>query len=80
MHPSFSIGPRNDGGMKLKSNRGKLERANVERANEIFDILYKDNQLRIIGRHRFSSKEELKGRDYCKWHSTYTCQQILCNF
>ena len=36
----------------------------VERVNEIFDILYKANQLRIIGRHRFSSKEELKGKDY----------------
>jgi hypothetical protein len=35
----------------------------VERADEIFDILYKANQLKIIGRHRFPSKEELKGRD-----------------
>ena len=38
----------------------------VERADEIFDILYKANQLRIIGRHRFPSKKELRGRDYCK--------------
>jgi hypothetical protein len=38
----------------------------VEKADEIFDILYKTNQLKIIGRHRFPSKEELKGRDYCK--------------
>jgi hypothetical protein len=44
----------------------------VKKADEIFDILYKANQLKIIGRHRFPSKEELKGRDYCKWHSTYT--------
>jgi hypothetical protein len=44
----------------------------VEKADEIFDILYKANQLKIIGRRKFPSKEELKGRDYCKWHSTYT--------
>ena len=44
----------------------------VEKADEIFDILYKANQLKIIGRHRFPSKEELKRRDYYKWHSTYT--------
>jgi hypothetical protein len=38
----------------------------VERADEIFDILYNAKQLRIIGRHRFPSKEELKRRDSCK--------------
>jgi hypothetical protein len=32
----------------------------VERADEIFDILYKANQLSIVERHRFPSKEELK--------------------
>ena len=51
---------------------------NVERANEIFDILYKVNQLSIIGRHRFLSKEELKGRGYYKWHSTYTHATKSC--
>ena len=44
----------------------------VEKMDEIFDIVYKANQLKIIGRHRFPSKEELKERDYYKWHSTYT--------
>ena len=44
----------------------------MEKADEIFDILYKANQLKIIGRHRFPSNEESKGRDYYKWHSTYT--------
>ncbi len=34
--------------------------------------------MRIIGRHRFPSKEELKGRDYCKWHSTYTHATKSC--
>uniref|UniRef100_A0A2N9FWA1 Retrotransposon gag domain-containing protein n=1 Tax=Fagus sylvatica TaxID=28930 RepID=A0A2N9FWA1_FAGSY len=50
----------------------------IEKADEIFDILYKANQLKIIGRHRFPSKEELKGRDYCKWHSTYTHATKSC--
>ena len=50
----------------------------VEKADEIFDILYKANQLRLIGRHRFPSKEELKGKDYCKWHSTYTHATKSC--
>jgi hypothetical protein len=50
----------------------------IEKTDEIFDILYKANQLKIIGRHRFSSKEELKGRDYCKWHSTYTHATKSC--
>ena len=31
-----------------------------------------------MGRHRFPSKEELKGRDYCKWHSTYTHATKSC--
>ena len=34
--------------------------------------------MKIIGRHRFPSKEELKGRDYCKWHSTYTHATKFC--
>jgi hypothetical protein len=38
----------------------------VERVDEIFDILCKANHLRIVGRHIFPSKEELKGRDYYK--------------
>ena len=50
----------------------------MEKADEIFDILYKANQLKIIGRHRFPSKEELKGRDYYKWHSTYTHATKSC--
>jgi hypothetical protein len=50
----------------------------VEKADEIFDILYKANKLKIIGRHRFPSKEELKGRDYYKWHSTYTHATKSC--
>jgi hypothetical protein len=50
----------------------------VERADEIFDILYNAKQLRIIGRQRFPSKEGLKGRDYCKGHSTYTHAIKLC--
>ena len=50
----------------------------VEKADEIFDILYEANQLKIIGRHRFPSKEELKGKDYCKWHNTYTHATKSC--
>jgi hypothetical protein len=48
----------------------------VERVDEIFDILYNAKQLRIIRRHRFPS--ELKGRDYYKWHSTYTHATNSC--
>jgi hypothetical protein len=50
----------------------------VEKVDEIFDFLYKANQLKIIRRHRFPSKEKLKGRDYCKWHSTYTHATKSC--
>ena len=50
----------------------------LEKADEIFDILYKANQLRIIRRHKFPFKEELKGRDSCKWHSTYTHATKSC--
>jgi hypothetical protein len=34
--------------------------------------------LRITVRNRFFSKKELKGRDYCKWHNTYTHATKSC--
>ncbi|XP_051140068.1 uncharacterized protein LOC127257654 [Andrographis paniculata] len=48
------------------------------KADEIFDILLTDGQIRIPKGQRLATKEEIKGRPYCKWHNSFTHNTSQC--
>ena len=43
----------------------------VAKTEEIFDFLLKDKFLTLPTYHKILSREELKGREYCKYHNSY---------
>ncbi|XP_051118544.1 uncharacterized protein LOC127242877 [Andrographis paniculata] len=67
---------------KLKPLPGTEEREqptfDVSKADEIFDILLADRQIRIPKGQRLATKEEIKGRPYCKWHNSFTHYTNQC--
>ncbi|XP_051127700.1 uncharacterized protein LOC127249109 [Andrographis paniculata] len=67
---------------KLKPLSGTEEREqptfDVSKADEIFDILLADGQIRIPEGQRLATKEEIKGRPYCKWHNSFTHYTNQC--
>jgi hypothetical protein len=51
----------------------------VDRANELFDILLESKYIILPDpRHKIFSKEELRGREHCKWHSSFTHSTNNC--
>ena len=45
----------------------------VDRADELFDILLESKYISLLDpRHKIFSKEELWGREHYKWHSSFT--------
>lgn len=43
----------------------------VSKANEIFDFLVKDKFITFLADHQVPKKEELKGKEYCKYHNSF---------
>jgi hypothetical protein len=51
----------------------------VDRANELFDILLESKHISLADpRHKIFSKEEFRGREHCKWHSSFTHSTNNC--
>ena len=44
---------------------------NIFKANQIFDHLLKDQQIKLPNGHKIPLSEELKNKKYCKWHLSY---------
>ncbi|KAK1604301.1 hypothetical protein QYE76_027974 [Lolium multiflorum] len=44
----------------------------VTKAEQIFDLLLKEKQLKVPEGHKISTAQELNGKPYCKWHNTFT--------
>ena len=44
----------------------------IEWSNRIFDIFLEARLIKVHPKHKMPSKEELWGRDYCKWHNSYS--------
>ncbi|XP_051127339.1 uncharacterized protein LOC127248840 [Andrographis paniculata] len=67
---------------KLKPLPGTEEREqptfDVSKADEIFDILLADGQIRISKEQSLATKEEIKERPYCKWHNSFTHYTNQC--
>lgn len=38
----------------------------LNKADQIFDILLEAKQIKLIGRHKILTHEELRAKDYCK--------------
>ena len=53
----------------------------VTKAEQIFDLLLKEKQLKLPENHKLPTAQELQGRLYCKWlhsftHSTGECKEL----
>ncbi|KAK1619151.1 hypothetical protein QYE76_024668 [Lolium multiflorum] len=44
----------------------------VTKAEQIFDLLLKEKQLKVPEGHKIPTVQELNGKPYCKWHNTFT--------
>ena len=44
----------------------------VAKAEQIFDLLLKEKQLKRPENHKLPTTQELQGRPYCKWHHLFT--------
>jgi uncharacterized protein YodC (DUF2158 family) len=42
------------------------------KVEQIFDLLLRENQLKLPEGHKFPTTQELQGRYYCKWHHLFT--------
>ena len=47
-------------------------RLDVAKAEQIFDLLLKEKQLKLPENHKLPTTQELQGRLYCKWHHSFT--------
>ena len=52
------------------------------KAEQIFDLLLKERQLKLLENHKLPMTQELQGRLYCKWHHSFThatndCKALL---
>jgi hypothetical protein len=45
---------------------------NKSKVEQIFDLLLRENQLKLSEGHIFPTAQELQGRPYCKWHHLFT--------
>ena len=43
----------------------------VAKAEQIFDLLLKEKQLKLPENHKLPMTQELQGRPYCKWHHSF---------
>src|SRR4051812_34905363 len=44
----------------------------VSKAEQIFDLLMKEKQLKLPEGHKIPTAQEMNGRPYCKWHHSFT--------
>ena len=44
----------------------------VSKAEQIFDLLLKEKQLKLTDGHNVPTAQEINGRPYCKWHNSFT--------
>ena len=43
----------------------------ISKANQIFDALLVEKLIRLNGGHKIPMAEDLKGKDFCKWHTLW---------
>jgi hypothetical protein len=50
----------------------------VSKVEQIFDLLLKEKQLKLLEGCKFPTAQELQGRSYCKWHHSFTHNTNNC--
>jgi hypothetical protein len=45
---------------------------NESKVEQIFNLLLREKQLKLLEGHKFPTAQELQGRPYCKWHHLFT--------
>jgi hypothetical protein len=48
------------------------------KVEQIFDLLLREKQLKLLEGHKFPTAQELQGRPYCKWHHLFTHTTNYC--
>ena len=72
--------------LALTSSKGKevakpekeMYLLDISKANQIFDYLIKDKQIKFSKGHKILSAKEIKGKKYCKWHYSWTYTTNNC--
>ena len=44
----------------------------ISKANQIFDCLVKDKQIKLLEGRKIHPADEIRGKKYCKWHHSWT--------
>jgi hypothetical protein len=66
-------------GSNRPSAPAKTYHFDVNKTDELFDILLESKYISLPNpRHKIFSKEELRGREYCKWHGSFTHSTNNC--
>ncbi|KAF3431907.1 hypothetical protein FNV43_RR26643 [Rhamnella rubrinervis] len=50
----------------------------ITKADQIFDLLLADKVIKLPDGHRIPSVEEIKKRQYCKWHHSWSHDTVNC--
>ncbi|XP_059639172.1 uncharacterized protein LOC132281486 [Cornus florida] len=50
---------------------GKQYAFDISKAEQIFDHLLSDKIIKVTGVHKIPSADEIKGREYCKYHNSW---------
>jgi hypothetical protein len=66
-------------GSNRPSTLARIYHFDVNRVDELFDILLESKYISLPDpRHKIFSKEELRVREHCKWHSSFTHSTNNC--
>ena len=58
-------------GKEKTSSNSKAYAFDITKAYQIFDILIRDKQLKLLDGHKIPSVEEIKSKNYCKYHHKF---------
>ena len=50
----------------------------ITKADQIFDCLVKDKQIKLLEGYKILPIDEVKGKKYCKWHHSWTYTTNNC--
>jgi hypothetical protein len=65
-------------GSNRPSTLARIYHFDVNRVDELFDILLESKYISLPDpRHKIFSREELRVREHCKWHSSFTHSTFL---